>query len=164
MNDYNLVYLQLGSNMGRRDKHLQLASWLLAQEVGPILQTSQVYETAAWGITEQADFFNQVLLLQTALAPQELLNVILQIEQKMGRHRQQKWGPRLIDIDILFYGDQVIQQANLRIPHPEIQKRNFVLIPMQEIAGDLVHPVLGKTINELVAQSKDEQTVKLLQV
>lgn len=121
-----------------------------------------VYETQAWGMTDQPDFLNQVLEVATTLSPEELLEQIKQIEQQMGRERRVKWGERLIDIDILFYEQAVIYTEKLKIPHPFLHERNFVLIPLQEIAPDFQHPVLQHSISQLLKSSKDLLYVKIL--
>ena len=144
------AYLSTGSNMGNRAEMLEKANVLLEKKAGRLLALSKVVETPAWGKTDQPDFLNQVVKLETSLSPQELLNVILGIEKQLGRNRVEKWGPRSIDIDILFYDYEIIDEPGLQIPHPWMHERLFVLEPMCEIAPDFVHPVLNKTIAKLL--------------
>lgn len=155
----NKVFLLIGGNMGDRLQNLHQAIDLLAASCGPVLQQSAVYETAAWGKTDQAAFLNQAIVLSTALSPQELITTILSVEEKMGRLRMEKFGPRVIDIDIMFYDDAIIHEPNLIIPHPELQNRRFALVPMTEIAPRMVHPVLNKTLEQLLLECKDELPV-----
>ncbi|MEO1516493.1 MAG: 2-amino-4-hydroxy-6-hydroxymethyldihydropteridine diphosphokinase [Bacteroidota bacterium] len=153
------TYLQLGSNVGDRAANLQMARTELEARAGRILQCSQLYETAAWGITDQASFYNQVLQLSTSLTARELLNCVLEIEEWMGRVREYKWGPRLIDIDILFYENLILRETGLQIPHPEIANRRFVLLPLCEIAPHFRHPETGQTIEEILQKTEDQQAV-----
>lgn len=155
----NKVFLLIGGNMGDRLQNLHQAIDLLAASCGPVLQQSAVYETAAWGKTDQAAFLNQAIVLSTALSPQELITTILSVEEKMGRLRMEKFGPRVIDIDIMFYDEAIIHEPNLIIPHPELQNRRFALVPMTEIAPRMVHPVLNKTLEQLLLECKDELPV-----
>lgn len=139
----NKAYLLIGGNMGNRQQNLGRAIELLGKP-GKVLRQSGLYETAAWGKTDQPSFLNQALLLATALTARHLLEAVLHIEEKMGRKREEKYGPRIIDIDILFYDAAVIHEPGLVIPHPEIQNRRFALEPMHEIAPNLEHPILKK--------------------
>jgi 2-amino-4-hydroxy-6-hydroxymethyldihydropteridine diphosphokinase len=149
------VFLHTGSNQGDRLRNLKQAASALEETVGPLLQSSRIFETAAWGIRDQPDFLNQALELETALDPIGLLNTVLEIELEMGRVRIQKWGQRLIDIDILYYDDIIWESDQLTLPHPHLQERNFVLAPLLDIAPDFVHPRLKKTTRELKGLCND---------
>ncbi len=135
---------------------------MIENKVGPILQKSSLYQTAAWGLTEQADFLNQVILLESSLAPHEILTEIQSIEKALGRERIVTWGPRTLDLDLLFIDQDIIQDKDLQIPHPHIQDRKFILIPFQEIAADWTHPVFKKSINELLIESNDTSAVVII--
>jgi 2-amino-4-hydroxy-6-hydroxymethyldihydropteridine diphosphokinase len=156
----NKTYLLTGGNEGDRILHMQQARTNIELICGRILQISSLYETAPWGKKDQADFLNQVLLIETNMSPGELLESILSIEENLGRKRTVKNAPRTIDIDILFYNRQVIDQPGLCIPHPRIAERRFVLEPMNEISPDYVHPVLDKSIGQLLLECTDELEVK----
>ena len=156
----NKAYLSLGSNEGERTLWLDKALWLLSVTCGTLVQMSSVYETAAWGIQDQPDFLNMVVQLETEKNARDLLTAILAVETTLGRHRTVKWGPRTIDIDILFFNDEVINTPDLVVPHPFIQERRFILLPMAEIAAEWIHPVLQKNIATLVAECKDELQVR----
>lgn len=157
MND---VYLLTGGNIGKRLLYLQHACEQVEKHAGAILKKSAIYETAAWGFTAQNPFLNQVLLISTSLPPTELLKTLLRIEEEAGRKRVEKMGPRTIDIDMLFYNNQIITSASLTVPHPQIANRRFVLIPLNEIAPDFVHPVLQKTSSNLLDICPDKLEVK----
>lgn len=156
------IYLLLGSNLGDRLENITRARQEISRHVGPIITTSSLYKTAAWGKTEQPDFYNQVLELTTILSPYALLNKILEIEKHVGRVRNERWGPRIMDIDILFYGDMIVSTEYLTIPHPEIQNRKFTLLPLAEIARNLIHPKIKKTIQEILLESDDTLPVEKL--
>lgn len=159
MND---VFLLLGSNLGDRHGYLQRAIMLIGQQVGAIVKCSSVYETQSWGKADAPDYLNQVVVLKTDMSAQTVLGKILAIEITLGRRRKEKWGPRTIDIDILFYGAQIIDEPGLQIPHPELHKRRFTIEPLHEIAPDMVHPVLNKTTGQLNNELIDSLIVKKL--
>jgi len=145
-----VIYLALGSNLGDREANLRLARLSLAPQV-QVLAASPIYETAPWGYLDQPPFLNQVLQAASDLSPIDLLAHLKQIEEQMGRKPNFKNGPRLVDLDILFYHDQVINQDGLVIPHPLLAERAFVLVPLADLAPDLRHPVLGLTAVEMLA-------------
>lgn len=154
------IYLLLGSNLGNRQQNLQQATNLIHQEAGKIVGSSGVFETAAWGKIDQSDFLNQVLQLESDLAPEELLTKILSIETRLGRVRTEKWGERTIDIDILYYADVVMATNPLNLPHPGIPVRRFVLRPLCDIAPEFIHPGLKKSNSQLLAECQDTSSVK----
>jgi len=154
------IYLLLGSNQGDKRQFLSLAETLLKTEVGNVVARSSIYITEAWGIADQPDFVNQVLEIETSLDPAHLLTNILEIENKIGRERVEKWGPRVIDIDILYFDVQIVSTKDLQIPHPEIQNRMFTLVPLCEIAPEFLHPVLHKTNKTLLEESSDTLAVR----
>lgn len=154
------VYLLLGSNLGNRQSFLQQAVAHIEAEAGHVVQLSNIYETQSWGKTDLPAYLNQVVLIETALPSQQLLNKLLQIELILGRTREEKWGSRTVDIDILFYGDEIINQPNLTIPHPELHNRRFTLEPLAEIAPNYVHPKLQCTVKTLLFGVKDDLRVK----
>lgn len=149
------AYLLIGGNLGNRLKNLKQAVELIGSGGGKITGISSVYETAAWGKTDQPSFLNQVVALETALPASELLSALLAIEEKMGRKRIDRYGPRLIDIDILLYGQEVHSSRHLKVPHPELPNRRFALVPLAELAGNLVHPVLHQSISNLLDECED---------
>lgn len=159
---YINVFLCLGSNMGDRADNLKKALALINKTVGKVVKQSHVYETEPWGLKEQEPFLNQVVMLNTMLDPRDLLDANTKIERELGRTRKEKNGPRIIDIDILFYGKRIIRDKGLEIPHPELHKRAFVLVPMLEIAPELEHPVLKKPINGLYMECEDQSDVVML--
>jgi 2-amino-4-hydroxy-6-hydroxymethyldihydropteridine diphosphokinase len=154
------IYLLLGSNMGNSNEQLLNAQKNIVADVGNIKATSSLYSTAAWGNTNQADFLNQVLVVETNLPAAKLLKSILSIEKNMGRVRTIKNAPRIIDIDILFFNNDVLKLKNLTVPHPEIQNRRFVLTPLVELSPNFVHPSLKKTIHQLLIACKDPLNVQ----
>ena len=156
----NKTYLLTGGNEGDRYLHMQQAKAKIELICGRIIRVSSLYETAPWGKTDQPDFLNQVLLVETPLLPGELLQSIFEIEKALGRKRSLRNAPRTIDIDILFYDTEVIESPGLTIPHPRISERRFVLEPLNEIASDYIHPVLHKSVRQLLLECKDELAVK----
>jgi 2-amino-4-hydroxy-6-hydroxymethyldihydropteridine diphosphokinase len=162
---YINVFLGLGSNMGDRAANLRAATNLIVNKIGKVAKKSHIYETQPWGNTEQEPFLNQIIMVNTMLDPRNLLDKISSIERELGRERRrdkEKWGPRTIDIDILFYGKRVVRDKGLEIPHPELHKRAFVLVPLMEIAPDLEHPILKKQIDELYMNCGDDSDVVML--
>ncbi len=154
------AYILLGGNVGNRLINLQTAITEIEKQCGKIIQLSSVYETAAWGITTQPNFYNQIIAIETLLAPEKLMQTLLAIELEMGRERIIKYGPRIIDLDILFIDDLVIQTPTLTIPHPAMTSRKFVLIPLNEIAPQKFHPVEKKFVCELLLACKDDLNVQ----
>jgi 2-amino-4-hydroxy-6-hydroxymethyldihydropteridine diphosphokinase len=152
---HNKVFLGLGSNLGNRAENLLMAQKLIEEKVGKTLSKSSIYETAAWGITEQNAFLNQVLEIETIFSPNAVLHLVLKIEKDMGRIREIKWGERSIDIDVLYYNNEIISTENLTVPHPFIQERKFVLVPLCEIAAAFIHPKLKKSNLELLKNCQD---------
>ncbi|MEO6683066.1 MAG: 2-amino-4-hydroxy-6-hydroxymethyldihydropteridine diphosphokinase [Ginsengibacter sp.] len=151
----NHTYLITGGNIGDRKKNLNIAAESIEKNIGHILKSSAIYETAAWGDTNQPAFFNQVHLVETLLSPEMVMQSILEIEKRLGRVRTTKNAARIIDIDILFYNDQIIENSILVVPHKEIAHRKFVLKPLVELAPDYIHPALKKSISQLDAETTD---------
>ncbi|MDX2188454.1 MAG: 2-amino-4-hydroxy-6-hydroxymethyldihydropteridine diphosphokinase [Bacteroidota bacterium] len=149
------VYIGLGSNVGDKQANLNKAILLIDQKLGKVSKASHLYNTKAWGNTHQPDFLNQVIELRTSFKVTFVLHVLLEIELKLGRIRTEKWGPRTIDLDILFFDNTIINTPDLIVPHPEIQNRKFVLLPLCEIAPDFKHPILKKTNKKLLKECLD---------
>jgi 2-amino-4-hydroxy-6-hydroxymethyldihydropteridine diphosphokinase len=158
----NRAYLLTGGNMGDREENLATARVLLNKDCGTIVQASSLYETAAWGKTDQPAFLNQALALDTELNARQLIRRILKAEKSMGRIREEKYGPRIIDIDILLFNQEKHNYHFLKLPHPELPNRRFALLPLAEIAAAVMHPVLNKTIALLLEECRDELEVKQL--
>jgi 2-amino-4-hydroxy-6-hydroxymethyldihydropteridine diphosphokinase len=156
----NISYLLIGGNEGDRRLQLATARERITMAGGRILLASSLYKTAAWGKTDQADFLNQALEVSTEQDAPVWLAMLLAIEEKMGRRRLEKYGSRIIDIDILFFNNSIIRDERLTIPHPEIQYRRFALAPLEEIAPFYTHPVLNRTVRDLLADCSDPLTVK----
>jgi len=156
-----LVYLSLGSNVGDRAAHLRAAIERLA-EAGTVKATSDFYETEPVGVADQPWFLNCVVALETGQAPRELLAYALAIEEGMGRRRTRDKGPRTIDVDILLFGDRVIDEPGLKVPHPAMHERRFVLEPLAEIAPGILHPTIKKTARQLLAGLPTGQAVRIL--
>jgi 2-amino-4-hydroxy-6-hydroxymethyldihydropteridine diphosphokinase len=155
------AYLLLGSNMGNRRQNLLDASQHIENYAGKVIKSSSVYETAPWGKADQPTFFNQAILIETHLEPAMLMHELLAIERLLGRKRTdaEKWEPRIIDIDILFYNNDTVQTEQLTIPHPRLHERNFALKPMLELAPEHKHPVTGINIEELAKNCTDTLSV-----
>ena len=154
-----LVFLGLGTNLGSRAENLSAARERLAAKMR-VLRASSVYETEPWGFREQPAFLNQVLQVETDLSPARLLRYLKRLEKQLGRTKSFRYGPRLIDIDILFYAQLVINTRRLQIPHPRLPERAFVLVPLAEISPEFVHPVLRRTVSELLLDCPDKESVK----
>ena len=157
-----ITYLSLGGNLGNTIEIFQNSREILTKKVGKITQLSSLYQTAAWGPIPQNDFINQVIEVETKLSAQELMDVLLEIELQQGRVRQERWGPRTLDLDIIFFGEQLISTENLEIPHPRMEDRKFVLIPMVEINPNLIHPISRKSIRQILLECKDECDCKII--
>ena len=155
----NKVYLLIGGNIGNREEALAKACMLIGDQCGEVMNISSLYETKAWGKNDQPSFLNQALEIRTRLKPLQLMQQILNIEKQIGRIRKEKYGPRTIDIDILFFNDEIHNYPSLTVPHPEIQNRRFVLAPMNEIAASWIHPVFKKPIAELLEECPDHLPV-----
>jgi 2-amino-4-hydroxy-6-hydroxymethyldihydropteridine diphosphokinase len=156
----NRAYLLTGGNMGDREQNLTLAAKFIAEQCGIITAASSLYKTAAWGKTDQPSFLNQALEVETKLTARQLIRRVLKIEKQMGRQRKEKYGPRIIDIDILLFNNEVHHYPLLKVPHPDMQNRRFALLPLAEIAAGIVHPVLNKTIKVLLKECSDTLEVK----
>ncbi len=155
------IYIGLGSNLGNRLENIRKAIELMKEQGIEIVKESSIYETEPMGYEEQGWFLNSVVKGKTELSPRRVWKRLEKIEKLMGREREIKWGPRIIDLDILFYGDKILNGKELQIPHSELHKRRFVLVPLEEIAPELVHPVLNKSIRELLGELKDNSEVRL---
>jgi 2-amino-4-hydroxy-6-hydroxymethyldihydropteridine diphosphokinase len=156
----SIAVILLGSNIGDRANYLQQAAKSLEDRVGDISQKSSIYETVPWGFEAETNFYNQILILETNLPPQQILSIIQFIEAKMGRIRNSSgYTSRTIDIDILFYNDLIFNSPDLNIPHLHIHERKFVLEPLNEIIPDYIHPVMNKSIKELLSICKDKLKV-----
>jgi 2-amino-4-hydroxy-6-hydroxymethyldihydropteridine diphosphokinase len=156
----NRVFLLLGSNLGNAELYVKDAIEEIHLQAGSVVQSSSKYSTQAWGKTEQPDFINQVIEIVTNLNPNDLLRCVLDIETKLGRTREEKWGARIIDIDILFINNEIIDTPQLQVPHPQIGNRRFTLIPLAEFVPDLIHPVYKKTIRQLLDECPDKLEVR----
>lgn len=149
------IFLLLGTNQGDRMENLSRAKDIIELRLGTIVDASSVYKTAAWGKQDQNEFYNQVIELKTDFNPDVLMEQILIVENDLGRIRTEKWGPRIIDIDILFYNDKIVNKSNLIIPHPGIPQRKFTLVPLNEMISKGIHPVLKITMEKLLQECTD---------
>lgn len=158
----NSAYIILGGNLGDKRKNLETAQRLVSLQIGKIKRSSGIYETEPWGFEDSRNFFNQVIEIDTGLNPPELLERIKKIEAKFGRIKKQskKYQSRQMDMDILFFNNEIIRLPGLTIPHPRIHERNFVLVPLSELAADFVHPIFNQTILQLKSQCKDRKWTK----
>ena len=154
------IYLLMGSNLGDRVQNLKNCLNEVENRVGKVLRVSSIYETEAWGLRDQDSFLNVAMEVSSDLSPKEMITIFDEIEKNGGREKTIKWGPRVIDLDILYYSDIILKTLQLQIPHKEIQNRNFVLVPMIELNKDFIHPVFNKTQNELLELCKDNLEVK----
>lgn len=158
------VLLGLGTNLGDKRKNLEIALESISNKIGAITRLSSLYETKAWGVQNQDNYYNLALEVYTEIYPFALIREILEIESSLGRVREKKWDSRIIDIDILFFENYIINTDHLQLPHPFIEKRNFVLEPLNELVSDLIHPKLRNTIRELKATCLDKNWIKKLDI
>jgi 2-amino-4-hydroxy-6-hydroxymethyldihydropteridine diphosphokinase len=158
----NVTYLCLGGNIGNREKALEVALLKISEQIGKITAHSTIYETEAWGVQNQQAYLNQCIEVRTLLNSTELITNLLAIEKALGRERTdgEAYEPRTIDIDILFYNQEIISNVQLIVPHPRLHLRKFVLIPLNEICTNYLHPLLNKTIFSLLSDCKDTSEVK----
>ena len=156
-----ISYLSLGSNLGNRKNNLNEAIFHLKSKAGLIINTSKVYESEPWGLKDQNFFLNQVIKLKTSFSPQDLLKCCKNIEIKMGRSKSIKWGARNIDIDILYFSKLILNEDDLKIPHPLIQERKFVLLPLNELNKKFNHPTLNKTNSKMLEDCSDNSNIYL---
>lgn len=149
------IYILLGSNLGNKFENLQQARHMVHTRVGPVIRASSLYESEAWGETQQPDFLNQVLEVGSRFSHEVLLHSLQAIEQQMGKHKIGKWRERLIDLDILYYNNRIVKTKELTIPHPQIQYRNFTLLPLCELEAETWHPLLLKSHQQMLSESQD---------
>ena len=156
----NNIYLLLGSNIGNSKATLSKAILQIEKRIGSVIRQSGLYSTGAWGNTQQPDFLNQIIIVETKLTALQTMHTILAIEKSMGRVRTVKNAPRIIDIDILFFNKEIIDLPDLTVPHPQMQNRRFVLIPLNQLSPNLKHPGLKKTVHQLLMHCPDKLHVK----
>lgn len=155
----NTIIFSTGSNIGKRPWHLKFALKMLEKRIGKVVSKSSIYQSEAWGLEAQRDFLNQVIIIQTKLSATECLEILQDIENQRFRARKIHWGPRTLDIDILFFNQEIINSQTLIIPHPFLQNRLFVLLPLSEIFPDFVHPISGYSIKQLLTKCTDHSKV-----
>lgn len=160
----NTVYILLGGNLGDRSENLRKARLLICDRIGKMVLSSSVYQTAAWGVENQPDFYNQVCCVETKFTVHKVLDSLQSIEIELGRKRYQKWHERNIDLDILYFNREIISEEDLKVPHPFLHERRFTLIPLVEVSKDFKHPKYQKTNAELLSSCKDELEVKKLEL
>lgn len=154
------IFLGLGTNLGDREHNLREAIIKIEEHIGKVVNSSSVYETAPWGFDSEDDFLNMVVSVETELSPSEVMKKIVKIESMLGRERDQdRYSSRIIDIDILFYDDLVLKENGLKIPHRLIHERKFVLVPLCELAPDMIHPMLGKSMKVLLGECRDRSKI-----
>lgn len=154
----------LGTNLGKREDNIEKALARIKENIGPVTKSSSLYETEPWGFESDEQFLNMVVRIDTGLKPGDLLQEILNVEYFLGRKRSEKqYASRVIDIDILLYGEKIVNEHQLKIPHPRMHERRFVLEPMCEIAGEVIHPVFGKSFARLLEECKDESKIKKIE-
>ena len=159
--EFKTVYLLLGSNLGDKEAIIHTAVLKIEEQIGKVISQSSMYETAAWGNEDQPSFYNLALGVETGLSASDVLHAALSIEHELGRIRRERWGARLIDIDLIFFGQDIIDYGDvLQVPHPRMHERRFVLAPLAEIAGSFYHPVLKKNVSLLLAELHDQLAVK----
>ena len=150
----SIAYISIGSNLGDREENCRQAIKLIEKNGIAVRKQSRMYETEPWGIKDQPKFINMAIEVETDKKPEELLRILKEIEKEIGRKETTKWGPRVIDLDILFYDDLILKTEDLEIPHPLLHERDFVLKPLCEIAPEKKHPVTGKTVKEMLENLK----------
>jgi len=160
----SLVAISMGSNLGNRLSSLRKAVLLIKNEVANIIKTSDVFETPPFGITNQPRFLNACILIETDMPPLNLLEKLKKIEEQMGRIQRFKWGPREIDLDIVFYDEEVVNEPTLKIPHPHMHERPFVLIPLNQISPKWIHPTLKKTVEQMTSESQDSGILRITEL
>ncbi|MEM6396291.1 MAG: 2-amino-4-hydroxy-6-hydroxymethyldihydropteridine diphosphokinase [Bacteroidota bacterium] len=153
------LLIQLGSNIEPREIYLARARVLCDEKLGNLTNQSSMYQTAAWGRTDQADFLNQVIEIETDYNPEDCLTICQEIEQKLGRERHEHWGPRTIDIDLLVMGNRIVDTKDLILPHPRLAVRRFVLVPLCEVAPKIEHPLLKRSMRRLLTACRDDGKV-----
>lgn len=155
----NGIYLIIGGNLGDRLALIEDCKQKIEKEIGSIKKSSSIYESESWGETDNPNYLNQVLFVESKYDAKKALAIALEIEKDLGRTRDKKWESRLIDIDILFFNDEIIDEKDLKVPHPHLQNRKFVLVPLNEIASNFVHPVLKKNVKVLLDECEDKLKV-----